>query len=148
MTADHPAGRAAGRSRTRMPTRGRSQLAVSRGWVRLAVGKDVRELLHVIARDQDLPALVLLAQAVDELGAQDVDLPVQDAPLVGDLGLFLGQLPDDVFQFDIRQGAEVGERVVHVWALLLSRTCAVLSLTNVSARPAGSLSIDQKVRLS
>src|ERR1700693_2676595 len=98
-----------------MSTRRRSQLAVSRGWIRLAVGKDVRELLHVIARDQDLPALVLLAQAVDQLGAQDVDLPVQDAPLIGDLGLFLCQLGYDVFNFDIRRRAEVGERVFHLW---------------------------------
>ena len=38
---------------------------------------------------------MLVAQAVDQLGAQDVDLAVQDAPLVGDLGLLLGQLADE-----------------------------------------------------
>ena len=45
-------------------------------------------------RDHGLAALVLLAQAVDELGAQDVDLAVQDPPLVGDLVLLLGELLD------------------------------------------------------
>src|SRR4051794_26746114 len=45
-------------------------------------GEDVRELLDVIARDDLLAALVLLAQPVDELRAEDVDLAVEDAPLV------------------------------------------------------------------
>ena len=46
------------------------------------MGEYVRELLHVLTGDQDLASLVLLAQPVDQLGAQDVDLAVQDAPLV------------------------------------------------------------------
>ena len=57
-------------------------------------GEDVGQLLDVVAGDHRLAAVVLLAQAVDQLGAQDVDLAVQDPPPVGDLGLLLGQLPD------------------------------------------------------
>src|ERR1700721_322119 len=54
---------------------------------------------------------VLLAQAIDQLSAQNVDLAVEDAPLVGDLGLFCGQLLNQGFQLDILQRAEVGERL-------------------------------------
>ena len=62
-----------------------------------AAREDVGQPLHVGAGDDLLAALVLLAQAVDELGAQDVDLAVQDAPPVGDLGLLLGELLDESF---------------------------------------------------
>src|SRR3712207_5099195 len=41
-----------------------------------AAGEDVGQPLHVGAGDHVLPALVLLAQPVDELGAEDVDLAV------------------------------------------------------------------------
>jgi hypothetical protein len=75
--------------------------------------------LDVLAGDGDVAVLVLVAQPVDQLGPQDVDLAVQDAPLVGDLGLLLGELSDDVFEFDVRQRAKVGERLVH--RALLSR---------------------------
>src|SRR5436190_75834 len=92
----------------------RSSLAVLAGRVDLPVGEDVGQALDVVAGDEHVAALVLLAQAVDELGAQDVDLAVQDAPLVGDLGLFLGELADDIFQFHVRQRAKVGERLVHM----------------------------------
>jgi hypothetical protein len=37
---------------------------------------------------------VLLAQPVDELGTEDVDLAVEDATAVGDLDLVIGQLLD------------------------------------------------------
>ena len=60
--------------------------------------KDVRELLDVRAGEDVLAALVLLAQAIHELGAQDVDLAVEDPALVGDLELFLGQLLNQVLQ--------------------------------------------------
>ncbi len=63
--------------------------------------EDVGQPLDVLAGDRDLAALVLVAQPVDQLGAQDVDLAVQDAPPVGDLGLLLGELADHVFQFDV-----------------------------------------------
>src|SRR4051794_20524528 len=45
-------------------------------------GENVGELLDVVARDDLLAPLVLLAEPVDELGAQDVDLAMEDAPLV------------------------------------------------------------------
>jgi hypothetical protein len=53
-----------------------------RGGVRLMAGEDVGEPLHVISRDRHVTALVLVTQAVDQLGAKDVDLAVQDAPPV------------------------------------------------------------------
>ena len=56
-------------------------------------------------------ALVLLAQAVDELGAQDVDLPVQDPALVGDVDLLLRELLDELLELLVGERAEVGERV-------------------------------------
>src|ERR1700722_816947 len=91
----------------------RGASGVVRLWLRLAVRENVGQLLDVVTCDQYLAAVVLLAQAVDELRAKDVDLAVQDAPLVGDLSLFLCQLADDVFQFDIRERAKVGKRLVH-----------------------------------
>src|SRR5438270_13615677 len=81
--------RRSGRTRS-LPRCGRA--IPSLGAVRLALGEDVGELLHVVACDLDVAALVLVAQAVDELGSQDVDLSVQDAPPVRDLGLLVGQL--------------------------------------------------------
>ncbi len=103
----------------------------------LTLGEDVGQPLDVLAGDRDLAALVLVPQAVDELRAKDVDLAVQDAPLVGDLGLLLGELADDIFEFDIRQRAKVGERLVH--GALLSRlapSCAGFADTPATpARP-------------
>src|ERR687898_9804 len=57
-----------------------------------APGENVRELLDVGAGDHSLALLTPLAQTVDKLGPQDVDLPVQDAPRVGHLLLFLREL--------------------------------------------------------
>src|SRR3954452_24130585 len=74
-------------------------------------GEDVGELLDVGARDHVLPALVLLAQAVDELGAQDVDLAVQDPPAIGDVHLVLGELPDQFLQLLVGERAEIGKGV-------------------------------------
>src|SRR4051794_13894233 len=74
-------------------------------------GENVGELLDVVAGDDLLAALVLLAQAVDELGAQDVDLPVEDPPLVRDVDLLLRELLDEVLELLVGEGAEVGEGV-------------------------------------
>src|SRR4051794_31799872 len=73
--------------------------------------EDVREPLDVGARDDVLAGLVLLAQAVDELRAEDVDLAVQDPPLVGDVDLFLRELLDEVLELLVRERAEIGEGV-------------------------------------
>ena len=58
-----------------------------------------------------LALLVLLAQPVHQLGAQDVDLAVQDPALVGDLLLLLRELLDQVLQLLVGESAEVGEGV-------------------------------------
>src|SRR3954453_2130473 len=107
-----------------------------------APGEDVGETPDVVACDHVLPALVLLAQPVDELRAQDVDLPVQDPPLVRDVDLLLGELLDEVLQLLVGERAEVGERV-HEGSCLLgtgSRQSSALSSTvklslRVAARP-------------
>src|SRR5918911_1629980 len=76
-----------------------------------APGEDVGELLDVVAGDDLLPALVLLAQPVDELRAQDVDLAVEDPALVGDVDLLLRELLDEVLQLLVGERAEVGKGV-------------------------------------
>src|SRR4051812_48344479 len=74
-------------------------------------GEDVGELLDVVARDDFLAPLVLLAQTVDELGAEDVDLAVEDAALVGDVDFLLRELLDQVLELLVGERAEIGERV-------------------------------------
>ena len=76
-----------------------------------AAGEDVGQPLDVCAGDHVFAAFVLLAQPVDELGAEDVDLPVQDAPPVGHLLLLISELLDEVLELLIRERAEVRERV-------------------------------------
>src|SRR3954447_4511153 len=74
-------------------------------------GEDVRERLHVGAADHGLALLALAAQAVHELRAEDVDLAVQDAALVRDLLLLLGQLRDQILQVLIPERPEIRESV-------------------------------------
>src|SRR5918911_156969 len=76
-----------------------------------APGEDVGELLDVVAGDDLLPALVLLAQPVDELRAQDVDLAVEDPALVRDVDLLLGELLDQVLELLVGERAEVRKGV-------------------------------------
>src|SRR5665213_1665274 len=72
---------------------------------RPAVREDLRELVD-IARGEVLGGLpVALAQSRGDLGAQQVDVPVQDAPLEGDLALALGAA------MDARAQVVVGELV-------------------------------------
>src|SRR5262249_42014273 len=108
------------------PPRRAPRLLVRRG--RDAPGEDVGQLLDVGARDHQLPALVLLAEPVDELSAEDVDLPVQDPAPVGDLHLLVGELFDQILQLLVAQRAEIGKRVHSVrtprpqlWLSLTSR---------------------------
>jgi len=61
-------------------------------WCGALGGQDVRQRLDVDLVEHALPARLL--QAGDELGAQDVDLPVQQAPPVRDFRLLLRELPD------------------------------------------------------
>src|SRR3954464_3950347 len=74
-------------------------------------GEDVGESLDVGAADHGLAFLALTAQPVDELGAKDVDLAVQDASLVRHLLLLLGQLADQVLQILIPERPEIRESV-------------------------------------
>src|SRR4051794_38922857 len=76
-----------------------------------AAREDVRQLLDVVARDDLLAPLVLLAQPVDELGAQDVDLAVEDATLIGDVDFLFRELLDEILELLVGERAEVGEGV-------------------------------------
>jgi len=84
------------------------------------------EAADVVTRDDLLAPLVLLAQAVDELRAEDVDLPVEDPPLVGDVDLFLGERLDEVLQLLVGKRAEVGEGVHGKWSFLLGSGAAAV----------------------
>ena len=65
--------------------------------------EDLRELLDV-ARGEVLGLLpVAIAQARDDLGAQQVDLPVQDAAPEGDLALALRALVNALAQLVVGQ---------------------------------------------
>src|SRR4051794_24008484 len=54
---------------------------------------------------------MLLAQPVDELGAQDVDLAVEDAPAIGHLLLLVRELLDEVLELLVGERTEIGEGV-------------------------------------
>src|ERR687897_466147 len=73
--------------------------------------EDVGELLDISARDHRLALLAPLAQPVDELSAQDVDLAVQDATPVRDLLLLLGEILDQVLQLLIGERSQIRESV-------------------------------------
>ena len=60
----------------------------------------------------DSPFAVLALQAHDELGAQDVELALQDAAPARDLALFGLELGDQRAQLVVRPGDEVDD-VVH-----------------------------------
>src|SRR5207342_58843 len=83
------------------------------GALRLA-GEDLGQLRDVVAGDQRVTALALLAQAVDQLRAEDVDLAVQDAALVGDLVLFLRELVDQALQLFVAERAQIRKGVLHL----------------------------------
>src|SRR3954452_16656613 len=73
--------------------------------------EDVRERLHVGAADHCLTLLALAAQAVHELRAKDVDLTVQDAPLIRHFLFLLGQLLDQILEVLIPERPEIRESV-------------------------------------
>ncbi len=87
---------------------------------RCPAGEDVGETLHVRSGDHVLTALVLLAQPVHELGAEDVDLAVQDPPAIRHLLLLVRELLDEIFELLIGQRAKVREGVHHWYAVLSS----------------------------
>src|SRR5437588_2385426 len=66
-------------------------------------------MLDVGAADHGLALLALPPQAVHQLGAQDVDLAVENAALVGDLLLLLRQLVDEALELLVGESAEIGK---------------------------------------
>src|SRR5919202_2821113 len=92
---------------TAPPSPSRLFLAARRDLAR----QDGGEPLHVGPADDLLPALVLAAQPVDQLGAQDVDLAVEYPAAVGDVELLLGQLLDQVLELLVGERAEIRERL-------------------------------------
>ena len=59
-----------------------------------------------------LPALALGLEAVDELRAQDVDLPVKDAAAVRNFPLLVGESLDRLLQFGVVHGADIWKFVI------------------------------------
>src|SRR5436853_7775906 len=51
-----------------------------------------------------------LLQTRDELGLEEVDPPVQDAPAIRDLALLLRQVVDHLLELIVRHVVELGER--------------------------------------
>ena len=68
------------------------------------------------------PASRFDLQPVDELGAQDVDLAVQQAAPVGDLALLVGQLLDQVLELLVAHRPEVREMCLRTGCSSRSRT--------------------------
>src|SRR5689334_8464129 len=95
------------------PLRPSPALGLRRGLVRRhsLAAEDVGELLHVGPRDDGLALLAAPAKAVHELGAEDVDLAVEDATAVGDLLLLARQFLDQVLQLLILECPEIRESV-------------------------------------
>jgi hypothetical protein len=52
-----------------------------------------------------------LLQPRDQLCTEDVDLPVQEAPLVGNLVLLARQIGDEVLEVGVGQRCEIGQRL-------------------------------------
>src|SRR3954454_10742994 len=88
-------------------------LRLRRGLVRRysLAAEDVCQLLHIGARDDGLALLASLAQPVHQLGAEYVDLAVEDPAPVGDFLLLPGQILDQVLQLLIRESPEIRESV-------------------------------------
>ena len=95
-------------------------LVIRSGGGRVAAGQDVGQALDVGARDDLLATLVLLAQPVDELRAEDVDLAVQDPAPVGHLLLLVRELLDEILQLLVRERPQIGEGVHHQSVPLLA----------------------------
>ncbi len=89
------------------------------GGRRLVVGQldaareDVGEACDVVAGEDVVAALVLLAQAVDELSSEDVDLAVQNATAV-EISTSSSVSVDEVLQLLIGEGPEIGD--VSMWS--------------------------------
>ena len=74
-------------------------------------GEYVGELLDVVAGDQRIALRMLVAQAADQLGAQDVDLAVEDPPAVRHLLLLVSELLDEVLELLVGERTQIGEGV-------------------------------------
>src|SRR5215213_239984 len=76
-------------------------------WCGLA-GEDLRQALHVYLVEDGPPAGLL--QPGHQLGAQDVDLSVEDAPAVGDVVLLPLEVLDQLFEVAVGECAEIRQR--------------------------------------
>ena len=76
-----------------------------------ATGENVGQALDVGTGDDFLATLVLLAEAIDQFGTEDVDLAVEDPPAVGHLLLLVRELLDEVLELLVGERTEIGEGV-------------------------------------
>src|SRR6478735_3877146 len=76
-----------------------------------ATGENVGQALDVGTGDDFLAAFMLLAEAIDQLSTQDVDLAVEDPPTVGHLLLLVSELLDEVLELLVGERTEIGEGV-------------------------------------
>src|ERR1700704_6006781 len=70
--------------------------------------EDLGQVIDVHLVENARPSRLL--EPRDQLGAEDVDLSVQQPPLVGDLVLLLRQLGDELFEVGVGQRCEIGQR--------------------------------------
>src|SRR5881628_5163 len=76
---------------------------------RRLAAEDLRQAVDVDLVEDAPPARAL--QAHDELGAQDVDLAVQDPAVEADLTLLLLEVADHGLELVVGERAEIGDRV-------------------------------------
>ena len=93
-------------TRTRDSRRATCALCVARRGC--LAGEDRCELVDVDLVEHALPPG--LTQPRLQLGAEQVDLAVQDPPPVRDLQLLLGQVVDQLLEVVVRERAEIGKR--------------------------------------
>ena len=72
-------------------------------------GEDLRQPIDVDLAERALPRSDLLLEPGDELGAQDVDLPVQEPAPVRDFLLFALEIVDQFLQIGVGERGEIGQ---------------------------------------
>src|ERR687892_423308 len=98
-----------------MAAAGRGSLPVGRQFVELVLGRrslrreNLGETVDVDLGERALALAHLALEPGDELGAEDVDLPVEDPAAVRDRALLLHELADEIAQLLVGQRVEVGK---------------------------------------